>query len=277
MLKKMRIVKTVEGALEGRGIRGVRFDNSSYWREYYVNKLKEGNVLRERSYAEFLAKVCGGGKVLDLATGYGFLPVEMKKLGFEVTGLDRFEGMISLAKKYFKANRMDIKIIRSDVISIPFKAEQFDVVTAMSIVEHLSEDEVRLDFIPEIKRVLKKRGYVLIHVPVKSWVTLVKKWYRKDIIRDLPSWAVDDDGDVTHKMWMSFSEYFELLGHSGLKVEYVGFNFVRSNEKIWWMRWLGMVLKRADGSFYRLLKRKESLREKVFSNLCTSAAYLCRV
>ena len=79
------------------------------------------------------------GKVLDLATGYGFLPVEMSKLGFEVTSLDRFDEMIELAKQYFLENKVNIKMVKSDVVRTPFKEKEFDIVTAVSIAEHLSE------------------------------------------------------------------------------------------------------------------------------------------
>lgn len=277
MREKIRIVKTFDEALKKREIRGIRFDNSNYWEKYYLGKLKDKDISREKNYANFFSKVCKGGKVLDLATGYGFLPVEMKKLGFEVTGLDRFDEMIDLAKKYFRENKVDIKIVKSDVINTPFESGQFDVVTAMSIMEHLSEDEVKLDFIPEIRRVLRKRGYVLIHVPVKSCVTLAKKWFRKNIVKDLPCWAIDDDGDVTHKMWMSFDEYFDLLDKNGLKVKYVGFNFSRSNERIWWMRWLSVMLKKIDGEFYRFSAENKSLAVKIFVNLCSSVDYVCEL
>lgn len=58
---------------------------------------------------------------------------------------------------------------------------------------------VRLFYLKSIG-VVQDEGIVLIHVPVKSAVTMLKKFVRRNIVHDLPSWAVDDDGDITHTM-----------------------------------------------------------------------------
>ena len=90
-------------------------------------------------------------------------------------------------------------------------------------------------------------------------------------------WVLWLGGDVTHKIWKSFEEYHKLLSGAGLKVKYVGFNFARSNEKIWWMRWLSVLLTRLDGGFYRYLNVDEQMKVKIFAKLCTSVDYICEL
>lgn len=272
---KIKVVGSLNEAVKSREVRGVRFDNSSYWRRYYIEKYKNRNTGREKSYAEFVSKLVKGKNALDLATGYGFLPVELKRFNFDVICLDEFDRMIEMAKEYFKENEVNMEIVKADVVDTPFKNSEFDLVTAMSILEHLSKEEISRDLIPEIKRVLKNNGWILIHVPVKSLVTRFKKWYRNKILKDLPDWAIDDDGDVTHKIWFSFEEYSNLLVKANLKIEYVGFNFIRSNEKIIWMKVLNWIFGKIDGGFYQN-NNKRTFEEKFFANFCTSAVYICR-
>lgn len=272
---KIKVVGSLNEAVKSREVRGVRFDNSSYWRRYYIEKYKNCNTGREKSYAEFVSKLVKGKNALDLATGYGFLPVELKRFNFDVICLDEFDRMIEMAKEYFKENEVNMEIVKADVVDTPFKNSEFDLVTAMSILEHLSKEEISRDLIPEIKRVLKNNGWILIHVPVKSLVTRFKKWYRNKILKDLPDWAIDDDGDVTHKIWFSFEEYSNLLVKANLKIEYVGFNFIRSNEKIIWMKVLNWIFGKIDGGFYQN-NNKRTFEEKFFANFCTSAVYICR-
>jgi len=272
---KIKIVNSLTEAVTNRKVKGVRFDNSSYWRRYYIDKYKSRNVDREKRYAEFLLKRTNKKRVLDLATGYGFLPVELKKLNFDVTCLDEFDRMIEMAKEYFRENDVDIKIIKADVVNLPFGNNIFDIVTAMSILEHLSKEEICDNLIPEMKRVLGINGWLLIHVPVKSWVTIFKRWYRKKILRDLPDWAIDDDGDVTHKTWIDVDEYAHLLVKTGLKVEYIGFNYIRSNDKTSWMRILSWLFGKIDGDFYKY-NGKRVFWENLLERFCSSAVFICR-
>lgn len=76
----------------------------------------------------------------------------MHRAGFKVTCLDRYEEMMEMAKKYFSKYGVSMKIVKSDVTELPFKDKSFDLVTAMSIMEHLPIGEVGKTFLPEINR-----------------------------------------------------------------------------------------------------------------------------
>ena len=264
-------------ALKNRYKDGYRFDNSKYWKEYYVQKLKGSNLGREKRYANFLTSLVGkNSEVLDVATGYGFLPLEMIKLGLNVTCCDVFEDMIKTAKKYFKDNGYSIKIVKSDVINLPFGKDSFKLLTAVSILEHLTLSESSKFFIPSLRKIVKKGGYVLIHVPVKSVVTRFKKFYRIFIKRDVPRWAIDDDGDVTHKIWFSAEDYFDILLNFGLNPKYITFNFVRSNEKLIWIKFLNALMSLFDGKFYKIENGQMNLFQKFMAKFAVSCAFVCK-
>jgi 2-polyprenyl-3-methyl-5-hydroxy-6-metoxy-1,4-benzoquinol methylase len=272
---KYKLLKNIETAIKEIKKVGSRFDNSAYWEKYYFEKAGRRDTKRERDYSHFLKRLSyKGTKVLDMATGCGFLPLELYRVGFKVTCLDRYPAMMSLAKKYFAKYGVNLKVIKGDVVQTPFEDKSFDVVTAMSIVEHLPPKEVGSRFLPEISRVLKDEGLVLIHVPVKTPITILKKWARRHIVKDLPAWAIDDDGDVTHTMWLTMDEYSKIIERSGLKIDYVRFNFARSNERLPIMKLVESVGKTLDGVFFDW-GQKLSFRYFLLSKMAVSVAFVC--
>lgn len=274
LMSRLVEIKDREKAISLRGKAGTRYDNSSYWKNYYEEKLSRRDTVRERFYANFLYFLSHrGAKVLDLASGCGFLPLEMSRLGFKVTCLDRYPEMIKMARHYFGRYKVSMRIIKADVVDIPVEDSLLEVVTAMSIVEHLPLEEVKEKLLPEIWRVLEDDGLLLIHVPVRSYITRFKRWWR--ILRgDLPVWAIDDDGDLTHRFWFGVKDYVGLIEKSGFKVDYVRFNYSRSNEKLFWMKLLELVVSKMDGSF---LKWGDGLGFRIWwlSKLAVSSAFVC--
>jgi SAM-dependent methyltransferase len=274
--KILRVAQNLRDAAVNRNEKGLRYDNSPYWRRYYEAKKNRGDFGREKRYVNFLVKICGKAvKVVDLATGYGFLPMEFEKKGMHVVCVDKYQNMISLAKKYFRENQKEIEIIRADIVDLPLKCQTFDLVTAVSILEHFAFTELEDDVLPEIKRIMKNDGHLFVHVPVKSGFTKLKKKYRTLIKGDLPDWACDDDGDVTHKVWLSVEEYYKLIVRAGFKIEYISYNFARSNEPFIVIRLIDKVLLTILGNFFKVNVNGMTKVEKIISKFATSVAFVC--
>jgi ubiquinone/menaquinone biosynthesis C-methylase UbiE len=215
-------------------------------------------------------------KILDIATGYGFLPVELSKLGLKVECVDKYQEMIDIASGYMKKNNFLLKIYKADAVCLPMKANSYDLVTAQSIIEHFCFEEMETKLIPEIKRVTKKNGLILIHVPIRSGISIIKKFYRKNIKKDLPKWAIDDDGDATHKVWMSSMGYLNELQKQNLKIKYVRFNFIRSNETIAWMRTLNWLFGKMGMCKFHKMDTFSKIKFKILSTLGTSVVFVCQ-
>ncbi|NVM37812.1 MAG: class I SAM-dependent methyltransferase [Candidatus Lokiarchaeota archaeon] len=49
-----------------------------------------------------------------------------------------------------------------DLVTLPYRAESFDFVSALDVLEHIKDDELAIS---EISRILKKNGIVVITVP----------------------------------------------------------------------------------------------------------------
>ena len=273
MNKPIRFSTDFEEALKKRFIRHFRYDNSLYWKDYYQKKLSEKDVEREQRYAKILLRRLGSkAKVIDAGCGIGFLTKEMKKAGLSVTAVDLFPDMIKEARGYLGKSK--INLIKADMIKLPAEKNSFDGVVAMSVIEHFPVPEIRLDLLPEFKRVLKPKGYLFVHVPVRTIGSVLVRFFRKYIYHDLPKWAIDDDGDVTHKIWMTSKEYIKFMVEEGFRLEGIDYYLTRSNLKpVAWSRFAKKVERLLNGkSDPELLKYRLSITNKVAKKLKSTLA-----
>ncbi len=114
--------------------------------------------------------------VLDAACGEGFTIQKLKNQfkSSEIFGVDKSENALKTAKSI--APEMTIK--KGLIEEIPFKADSFDLVLALEILEHLSEPKKGLK---ELNRVTKK--YCVISVPNEPWFSWCNVLRLKNISR----------------------------------------------------------------------------------------------
>ncbi len=96
---------------------------------------------------------------IGCADGYGtqFLADYSK----ETTGVDYSVDTVKIANEKHKEKK-NLKFISSSVPPLPFEDNSLEVLTAFQFIEHI---ENRLDFIKEVKRVLKPGGLFLCSTP----------------------------------------------------------------------------------------------------------------
>jgi len=128
-----------------------------------LRKMREEVRDRGRDILLSLLEENPRASLLDLGCSIGDLTLEMaKRVGTsEVFGVDK----ISYANSYILVHEADLNE------GIPFGDNQFDVVVASQLIEHLQRPKV---LISETYRVLKPGGYALISTPnLASWHNLV--------------------------------------------------------------------------------------------------------
>jgi ubiquinone/menaquinone biosynthesis C-methylase UbiE len=107
------------------------------------------------------------GKILDYGTGKGHLIKHLLNLkSTDVYGFDFSpESIINVERKYKQfANYKGTTLIRRDNDFTGYQSDFFDVVFLIEAIEHLT-DKYIFSTLDEIKRVLKKGGYVVITTP----------------------------------------------------------------------------------------------------------------
>jgi 2-polyprenyl-6-hydroxyphenyl methylase/3-demethylubiquinone-9 3-methyltransferase len=109
------------------------------------------------SYDGSAQKPLNAMRFLDIGCGGGILCEPLSRMGVSVTGIDASATAIQVAKKHALINELDIDY-RQDVIE-KFQGENFDVVCALEIIEHVKNPE---QFIKNCLRTLKKGGVFFI-------------------------------------------------------------------------------------------------------------------
>lgn len=126
-----------------------------------------------------------GKKVLDVGTGTGRFAIELAKLGSKVIACDLSEKMLEIGRKKAKKDKVNVKFEKGDVENLPYKNNMFDVVVGIRIVMHLVDYKKGLK---EMKRVVKRGGYVIFNIPNKLsvWAKLNKLFrIKKKVIKKI--------------------------------------------------------------------------------------------
>lgn len=125
------------------------------WQKSYITRIKKymlGNDLTKKT-------------LVDIATGSGYIAVEMAKLGMNVIATDLSPQSLhnlSKFKKQFKLN--NLRLIECKAEKIPLRDKIADYIVANAILEHIPAEK---QTVKEWKRILKPGGKMLITVPLK--------------------------------------------------------------------------------------------------------------
>lgn len=111
-----------------------------------------------------------GKRVLDLGCGTGELVVRMNLLGFETVGIDADGRAIDLAKILAVENGLPETIfVKGNTGRFPFAENSFDIVTMFSVLEHVDDQILLKNLLPELKRIC--RGVIYMIAPNKLKVS----------------------------------------------------------------------------------------------------------
>ena len=103
-----------------------------------------------------------GEQILDIAAGTGTSSMAFVSPGVRVVAADFSKGMLEVGKKKYP----ELEFVFADAMKLPFKDEEFDVVTMSFGLRNVQDHKVALG---EFLRVLKPNGRLVIcefsHVP----------------------------------------------------------------------------------------------------------------
>lgn len=183
--------------------------------DWYFSSIKR-NLFQKYWHTSRFAEVTKfiepvNGKILDIGSADGVFTkvILSKSKAKEVIGIDVLKKSVDWANRHWSKNKkMKFKI--GDAHKLNFKSNTFEAVFALEVMEHVFKPQVVLQ---EIKRVLKKNGYVIILVPTDNFLFILIWWFVRKFW-----WA---------KIWQdchvqSFSNKNNLakeVEKSGLKVE----------------------------------------------------------
>ncbi len=124
--------------------------------EWYAKNTK-GDARGYQECAKSVAeRVPSGGRVLEVATGPGYLAIELAKLGqHQVFGLDISKTFVRIASDNARAEHVSIDFREGNAAALPYENESFDFVVCRAAFKNFTDPNGALD---EIHRVLKPGG-----------------------------------------------------------------------------------------------------------------------
>lgn len=96
-----------------------------------------------------------GLRVADIGCGGGLVCEPLARMGAAVTGIDADESAVAVARDHALQGGLAIDYIAGDAASVQ---DQFDVVLALEIIEHVSDPEI---FMASVMRLCRPGGLVI--------------------------------------------------------------------------------------------------------------------
>jgi len=155
------------------------------------------------------AHLQGNERVLDIATGPGYIAEAFARAAREVMGVDLTAAMLAIAEERTKQRGISNVSFRiGDVQNLPFENEQFDVVVCRLALHHMQNPA---QVVHEMTRVCRLGGTVLVEDIYSSEHTERAQYQdRWEKLRD-PS----------HVQVLPISEHLRLLHEAGLETDAV--------------------------------------------------------
>ncbi|KKR49117.1 MAG: hypothetical protein UT86_C0001G0089 [Candidatus Magasanikbacteria bacterium GW2011_GWC2_40_17] len=131
---------------------------------------KEWSLTRSRPRAYQIAmtkRIKKGDKVLDLGCGNAVLYEILAGKSIDYVGLDVSSKLLNLAKKNIssvKKNGERARLIKGDIVDLPFSKNQFDWVLSLAVLHHIPSRELQKKSAEEIYKILKPGGRIVISV-----------------------------------------------------------------------------------------------------------------
>ncbi len=214
-----------------------------YERNYIVRDTLKPKILYgyHKKFLKTYEKFSVCGKVLDLGCGTGDLIAILKQKGCKVWGVDLDKNAINFAKKYFKLE--NVYPISCEEFFTLENIPRFDLITAFELLEHLDNP---LNFLQNIKNLLKKEGIAVISTPSRE--------------RILPNlWPADfPPHHLTRWNEKAIFNLFEKVGFEIIRIDYTDqlkFLMESLNSKLR----LGLVLKTARISKHKKINKEEKV------------------
>ena len=168
-----------------------------------------------------------GEKVLDLGCGNGRFFEFCKDKNIDYFGVDSSEKLIEIAKaKYPQA-----KFQTADAFNLLFPNNYFDKVYSIAVFHHIPSRELRLQFLKEVKRVLRPDGFLILTV-WKFFRPKTRLLLFRFTILKLLGLSKLDFGDVFEPWGKKIKRYYhcfsaeelmDLVKRAGLAVKRTGF------------------------------------------------------
>lgn len=131
------------------------------WSDKLAYKYDQPLRLRAIDKALSRLKIDGNIHALDIGCGSGDIVALLQKRGFNVTGIDIGKEVIKLAKERFSGDA-NVELLCGRIENMDFSKNSFDLVTSVTVLQHITNEESVLTAVKKIVDAVKGGGHLLI-------------------------------------------------------------------------------------------------------------------
>lgn len=146
------------------------------WKEIYATNLRLGlgKIVKGIDYSRIIEYPLAFSQlefqkknlILDVGSSDSVFPIFLASLGHKVQAIDIDQKALRLAQFADKLGMSNLAVAIHDVTKLPYPDNHFDIITAISAIEHvLPVRNGDTDAVKEISRTLKVGGQTIITVP----------------------------------------------------------------------------------------------------------------
>jgi len=166
----------------------------------YVLVYQHRNESEAKQQVDFLLNhinISKDAKILDLCCGNGRHAIELKKLGYDVLGVDLSSELLDVARLKASESNLDLKLYKCDMREIPYENEFDLIVQFFTSFGYFETDDENLRVLSAISKALKKDGQFMIDYMNPDYVTsnLVEKDEKK----------ISDEISIIQERWIENS------------------------------------------------------------------------
>jgi SAM-dependent methyltransferase len=184
------------------------FEDEEFWKilePALFNKERLESASQEAEQMASLLKLQAGASICDLCCGPGRHSLELSRLGYNVTGVDRTGLYIERARKKADEQRLDIRFVQKDMRKF-CEPNTFDAVvnvfTSFGYFEG-AEDDRRV--IENVYKSLKEGGKFIIDIIAKEVLGRIfidKRWREEDGAIVLEESKIKEDWSAINSRWI---------------------------------------------------------------------------
>lgn len=127
------------------------YDKLSFMFDFAARRVSGG---RWKRWGQTCVSCVNGRRVLELGHGPGYLLIELKRAGYEPTGIDLSRGMGRLTSRRLRRAGIDVPLVRCRAQALPFRANSFDA----AVATFPTDDILKLNTLQEVARVIPQGG-----------------------------------------------------------------------------------------------------------------------